>query len=663
MNISELARKLRISPQELRRILNVVGIDIGSKAIKIDKRLAKRVLNEWRDILNDYRRIIKEQEEQEKKEKQEIKAENKEIKIPSSITVREFAALLGIPVNNLIEILMKNGIFLSLNEKMDYETCEIIALDLGVKTIKTESNESEDLNKDEYLSELLSSQETENIKKRPPVVVVMGHVDHGKTKLLDIIRRTNVVKGEAGGITQHIGAYQAARKNRKVTFIDTPGHEAFTAMRSRGAKIADIAILVVAADDGVKPQTIEAIKIAEKANLPFVVAINKIDKPDANPDKVKKELSEIGVVPEDWGGKHVFALISAKTGEGINELLDMVFLLADINEEKLTVDFSGKAVGSIIESHIDKGEGQVATVLIQKGSLKKGDLININQTFAGKIRTMKDYNGLEVEKAEPSTPVRIAGMKSSVYVGDILEAVEEKGKIKKTHKKENKIDTFIKKQDEDLGEDKGGRINVLLKVDVLGSMEVIMESLEKMENDKIIIRVINRGLGNITEADVLQTEGIINNQHKNSRTILVGFNTKITSGAEILAKEKKIDIKLYNVIYNLFDDVEKLIKEIVKPEISIVELGEVQVLKIFKTDKKSMVIGGKVLKGKVEKGLFAEVRKNNKIITKGKIVNLQSGKQEVDLVKSGEECGLLYEGDPIVKENDTLIIFKEEEKK
>ncbi len=661
MNITELARRLKVSPYELRLILRSAGIDIGDKAIKIDKKLAKRVLEEWNSIYARYQKMKKEEEEKAKEEKERASLRGKIIKLPPLITVKELALLLNFPINKLMEVLMKNGIFVSLNEKIDYETAAIVALDLGVKVKKMEEEKEEE--KEDYLEELLKSSDGQDIRERPPVVVVMGHVDHGKTKLLDYIRKTNVVDKEAGGITQHIGAYQVKRKDSLLTFIDTPGHEAFTAMRSRGAKVADVAILVVAADDGVKPQTIEAIKIAEKFQLPFVVAINKIDKPEANIEKVKQELSRHGVVPEDWGGKAVCVPISAKEGTGVQDLLDMVLLTTEMDKEKRMVDWSGKAVGTIIEAHLDKAEGPVATVLIQKGTLKKGDFINANKNFAGKIRSMKDHQGRLVEEATPSMPVRILGLKYLVEVGDVIEATQEKGKTKKIYKTESKIEKVIRSQQEEEEEDKGGNLVVLLKTDVLGSAEVIMESLEKIEVEGIKIKVINRGLGNITESDILQAETVLNAQHPDSRALLIGFNVKVPPTTANFAKEKNIPIYTYQVIYELLDKVKETIREMIKPEFIKKETGEIEILAIFKKEKKSMIVGGKVKKGHVENGEKLLILRNNEEIGQGVIQNLQSGKQPVSSVEEGQECGLLYEGEVVLREGDILVAYQEEEVK
>ncbi len=432
-------------------------------------------------------------------------------------------------------------------------------------------------------------------------------------------------------------------------------------MRSRGARVADIAILVVAADDGVKPQTVEAIKIIEKSKIPFIVAINKIDKEGANIEKTKQELSTYNVIPEDWGGKAICVPISAKTGAGIKDLLDMVILTVDLDKEKMKVSYTGGVAGTIIESHIDRGEGPVATVLVQKGILKLGDLINVNKVFAGKIRSMKDYNGKEVEIANPSMPTRISGIKSLAQMGDVLEVAKERGKIKKFKKEERRIDQFIQSQEGEEEEDTGDRLNILLKADVLGSTEVLMESLEKIESRNVKIKIINRGLGNITESDIIQAEGIIRNQHEGSMTMFVGFNVKIGPGVEILAKEKKVNIKIYQVIYDLLNDVKDAIKKIAKVELVKKEVGQIKVLEIFKTEKKSMIIGGKVLSGRIEKDNKADIIRDKDKVGEGKIDGLQSGKQEVKFVEKDQECGMSFVGDPIIEKNDKLIIYKEVE--
>lgn len=662
MNFTELARKLNINPNELRRILPMVGFDIGAKAIKIDKRIANKIIQNWKTLFNQYKRII--EEEKLLADEEAIKTEVKEVELPSLITVRDFADRLKLPINRLMEILMKNGIFVSLNEKIDYETAAIIAMDLGIQASKCEESQAVGQARSDHLRDLLKQKGDGDIKARPPVAVVMGHVDHGKTKLLDYIRKTNVVDKEAGGITQHIGAYQAKKNNRLITFIDTPGHEAFTAMRSRGAKIADIAILVVAADDGVKPQTVEAIKIIEQAKLPFVIAVNKIDKKEANIDKVKQELSSHNVVVEDWGGKAVCIPISAKEGTGVSELLDMLLLAIDLDKEKMEVSYGGKAVGTIIESHIDKGEGPVATVLIHKGILKKGDFININKQFFGKIRFMKNCAGKEIEQAVPSAPVKISGFKNLAQVGDVMEAADkktEKGKIKKIRISSAGKEQFAVKDSEGDDSEDIQFFNIILKSDVLGSTEVVSESLEKIESGDIKIKIINRGLGNITEADVMQAETIINNQGDGDKTILIGFNVKIPQTVEIFAKEKNIEIKIWTIIYDLLNQAQDVIKAMTKAKVVKKEIARISVLEVFRTEKGKSIIGGKVLDGIVKKGVKIEILRDKENVGEGDLAGLQSGKQDVSSVEKDSECGILFKGKTAIEKGDKLIVYQEEE--
>ncbi len=663
MNISELARRLKVTPQQLREILRAVGIDIGAKAIKIDKRLAQRVLRNWPKIKEEYEKIQEEKEKEEKKEQQQT-TERREVVLPALITVRELAQKFQVPINRLMEALMKNGIFVSLNEKIDFDTAAILGMEFSLEVKKAPENEEEEgtISRQQYLEQLLQ-EKGEEIKERPPIVVVMGHVDHGKTKLLDTIRQTNIAEREAGGITQHIGAYQAKRKDRIITFIDTPGHEAFTAMRSRGAKIADVAILVIAADDGIKPQTIEAIKIIEKAQIPFIVALNKIDKPEANIEKVKQELANLNIIPEDWGGKTICVPISAKEGKGIDDLLDMLLLTVDLEKEKRLVDHRGKAVGTVIEAHIDKGEGPVATMLVQKGCLWRGDFIKVNGDFAGKARIMKDYNGRELEKAFPAMPVRLSGLKVLPKVGDILEATHKKEKIKKIKKSERKIETFLQKQNSPEDSEKDKKLNILLKADVLGSTEAIIESLEKIESPEIQINIINRGLGNITESDILQTKTILDGQGEEDRTLLIGFNVKTSNPAQILAKEKNIPIHNYSVIYDFLREVKNIIQEMASPEIVREDLGVAVVLKIFKTTKQGTILGGRVKEGVLTNDALLEIKRGKEIKGRGQVANLQSGRQDVASVEKGQEFGLLFQGEEIPQENDLLLAFREKEVK
>jgi translation initiation factor IF-2 len=652
MNITELARILRINPQELKELLPEWGFSIGHKAIKVDNNTAKKIIREWPSLKREWEQ--KKMAEQIKKQDEVLPKEVKTIMIPAVVTVRDYAELAGIPINRVLAELMKNGVFTSINEKIDFDTAAIIGENLNLDVRLTEAVE-EDKPEDKKLDDIIASENVESLEKRPPVIVVMGHVDHGKTKLLDSIRESNVIAGEAGGITQHIGAYQVARKDQKITFIDTPGHEAFTAMRSRGAKVADIAILVVAADDGVKPQTIEAYRIIEAAKIPFIVAINKIDKETADINKTKQELStKLNITPEDWGGKTICVPISAKDGIGIEELLDMVLLLAETEANNLKANPQAAAAGTVVESNVDKGAGPLATILIQNGTLRVGDHLCFNDIFYGKVKALKNYLGEDVLEVGPSTPAKIIGLKISPTVGDILTVGEgQKLKIKKMRANNNAKDVFINAQDDDKKENKLPTINVIIKADFLGSAEAIEESLLKLNNERVRIKIIYKGLGYITEGDVKRAE--------DSGAKIMGFNVKTSPQVEELIRERQVTVESFSIIYDLIKYVKEEMKLLVKPEIKRTDLGRLKVLAIFRTDNNGQIVGGKVLDGELKNDCLLEIWRNDNFIANGKLARLQSGKQNVDTVEKNEEAGLLYEGKGVIAEGDILLAYKEEE--
>ncbi|PLX26848.1 translation initiation factor IF-2 [Candidatus Parcubacteria bacterium] len=651
MNITELARILKITPGELKEILPKLGFDIGAKAIKINKSVASKIIKEW-PTLRRKMQIERELEMRQARKKEAKQEVSKKITVPSHITVRDFATKAGLQINSVLTSLMKNGIFASLNEKIDYDTAWLVGSELGIE-VSEEKNIDKNEEKDNTLQEILDKEEKHKLLERPPVIVVMGHVDHGKTKLLDSIRKSQVVEGEAGGITQHIGAYQVERKGQTITFIDTPGHEAFTAMRSRGAKIADVAILVVAADDGVKPQTVEAFRIIEASGVPFVVAINKIDKPEANIDNVKQELSnQLNLIPEDWGGKTICSSISALKGEGINELLDVVLLLAETEADNIKANPEAPAVGTIIESHVDKGAGPVATILVQNGTLKAGDQLMFDNINIGKVRCLNDYNGEKAELAGPYTPAQIIGLKKLPAVGDIVQ-VGTGQKIR--HKKIRSVtgaDTQIRSAHSDAELGNAKLINVIIKSDVLGSAEAIEESLEKINTEKVKVRIVKKGLGNITDGDVKQAEA--------SGAKIIGFNIKSSHAIEDLARERGVSFKLYNIIYDLINDLKAEMKELAGTEIVRKDLGTMNVLAIFKTDAKNQIVGGKIKGEQIKNNSLVDVIRNDKVISFGKISAIRCGKEEVSQVSDGQECGVTYEGDPIVQVGDILQFYVEE---
>ncbi len=651
MNITELARILRISPQELRDLLPQLGFAIGQKAIKVDNNTAKKIIKDWPYLRREWEQ--KKIAAEIKKQDEVLPKERKTISVPRVLTVRVYAEIAGIPINRVLAELMKNGVFTSINEKIDFDTAVIIGenLNLDVQPAKEDLDNSE--KEDRKLADILANEADGDLKDRPPVIVVMGLVDHGKTKLLDSIRETNVMGGEAGGITQHIGAYQITRKGRVITFIDTPGHEAFTAMRSRGAKVADIAILVVAADDGVKPQTIEAFRIIEAAKIPYLVAINKIDKPAADVNRTKQELStQLNISPEDWGGKIICAPISAKEGTGIEELLDMVLLVAETEGASLRANPEAAAAGTVVESNVDKTAGPLATILVQNGTLRIGDQLCFNQVIYGKVKSLKNYQGLEVRSAGPSTPVKILGLKISPAVGDILTVGEgEKVKVKKI-KSVSKASDLGALASDDNPEDKTPRVNVIIKADFLGSAEAIEESLLKLNCDKVKVRIISKGLGYITEGDIKRAE--------DSGAKVLGFNVRMSPAIENLVREKQVTVKNYSIIYDLIKFVKDEMQLLVKPEINRIELGRLKVLAIFRTETNSQIVGGKVLDGIIKNNSLIDVKRGDNFIVSGKLTRLQSGKQDVETVEQDIEAGLKYEGKPVIEVGDILAVYREE---
>ncbi len=653
MNVSELARRLRIPIQELRLALPQIGFDIGSKAIKVDDRVAQKITEAWpaylRHLEERRKKLLEEQRER-------IRAENqdKEIAVGSFITVRDYAQKLGISINQILTELMKNGVLASMNERIDFDTAAIIGEDLGFHIVQQEGNTLHDEASSELVKDVLSQEETSHLVPRPPVIVVMGHVDHGKTKLLDTIRETDVVSSEKGGITQHIGAYQVEKDGKRITFIDTPGHEAFTAMRSRGAKIADIAILVVAADDSLKPQTLEAIKIIEKEKLPMVVAINKIDKPEANIEKVKQDLASINLLPEDWGGKVITVPISAKDGKNITQLLEMVLLVAELEKEKIVANPDGRTVGSIIDSRIDKGEGNVATVIVQNGTLRVGDHIYIGNVLFGKVRSMKDWHGDSVQCAPPAMPVKLIGLKVSPQVGDMIEASLERRNVEVADKRKIKslgqLIMEVAPSNEETEQKQSG-VAFILKTDVLGSAEAIIESLQKIEHPDVFVKVISRKLGNVTESDVIQAEA--------EKAYVLGFNVHVPPPVAYLSKEKKVVVKVFHVIYELLDFVKSELQKLLVAEILQSKIGVAEVIMVFRKEGNSAIVGCRVKEGLMESNTKVKFYRKNELMAEGKIEQLRVGKEDVKDVLPGQECGIKFVGKPLMEVGDMVEVYKE----
>ncbi len=650
MNVTELARKLKITTVELLDALPQLGFDIGKRAIKIDDRVAHKIIGSWSELKQRWKKIKVEAEESAVVGDEKIEERKKIVKIPETITVREFAAAADISVSKVLGELMKNGIFVSMNEKIDYDTAAIIGDDLNFE-VEVDKQSGEGLiEKEDKIKESIGS--GAGARERPPVIVVMGHVDHGKTKLLDAIRKTNVADKESGGITQHIGAYQIEYKRKLITFIDTPGHEVFTAMRGRGAKVADVAILVVAADDSVKPQTVEAYRIIEQAGLPFVVAINKIDKPEADIEKTKSDLSnKLKIIPREWGGKTDCVPVSAKEGKNIEDVLEAILSAVEAGREKIIANPDSKALGTVIESHIDRGEGPVSTILVQNGTLRTGDVICVNNEPFGKVRLMKNHEGNRVEEAAPSSPIRAVGLKAALNIGDIIEAVGEDHRIRLKKRKKSPIYSFNEVAGRKSEEIK--KINVVIKSDVFGSLEAIEEALEKISGREIKVKIVSKGLGNVTAGDVYHALA--------SKATIISFNVEVPATVELLAKDKGIEVKSYKIIYELVDYIKDKMQENLGTEIVRRDLGSVKVLAIFRTEADNQVVGGRVIKGKVEIGCRIDVFRGEEKIASGELSQLQSSRQNVKETEGGQECGIKFKGKPVIQIGDTLCIYKEEE--
>lgn len=663
MNISELARQLRVPTEELRSRLPELGFDIGGKAIKIPDRDVGKIIKAWND---HKKRLYLQKKMEEQKTRAERKArvqsgEAERVAIPSLITVRDFATLLNLPVAKVMQELMRNGILASLNERIDFDSASIIAEDLGFLADRAD-DQKEDAVDNEANTRLEEVKESERASgeaaARPPVIVVMGHVDHGKTSLLDAVRSANVASGEAGGITQHIGAYQVVRNDRQLTFIDTPGHEAFTVMRSRGAKVADIAILVVAADDGVQPQTREAIDIIKAAKLPFVVAINKIDKPEANQDFVKTQLSDLGLVPEDWGGKTVCVPISAKKQQNIDGLLDVLLLVADMEKGQIVADPSREAIGTIIESRVDKNEGPLATIIVQTGTLRLQDYLGVRGVNYGRVRAMRAYDGSILKEAPPSTPVKILGFKAAPSVGDIVEAVRNASALEELKESTSRrsgveqISSVANKPSQDSEDGEKPTLNLLIKADVLGSLEAVIGMIEKIQNPHVAVKIIGKGLGNVSDADALRAEA--------GNAIVMAFNVKMGMGVEDLVRTKNIRAEEHAIIYKLFESVVEHLKKLLPSEKVYSELGSGEVLALFRKTDKGVVLGVKVRKGKIIPGATVRIMREGSIMGEGKIDAIQVGKTSVKDVLAGQECGVSFVGKTKVEVGDIIEAYHEE---
>jgi len=684
--VYELAKELEISSKELIALLkDEFGIEVknhmsvveeedaalikellgdseGNKeAVKEDSvdtegKVTKSIVDEYEEILEEEvvnlakkKKKTKRELAQEKLEAEEAALANMKVEIGEFITVKEFADKLGKPVAEVIKALIFTGIMAGINQEIDFETAEKAAKRLEIDIVKIKDDVSGI--SDEKEEDLLDV----NLEKRPPIVTVMGHVDHGKTSLLDAIRKAKVTESEAGGITQHIGAYTITINGEKITFLDTPGHEAFTAMRARGAQVTDIVILVVAADDGIMPQTAEAINHCKAANVPMIVAINKIDVEGANIDRVKQELTEYGLVAEEWGGDTICVPVSAKQRIGIDDLLEMVLLTAEV--EELKADSNRRAAGTVIESELDKGRGPVATLLVQKGTLNVGDSILVGSTY-GRIRAMFDDKGKKIKSAGPSIPVEILGLSEVPQAGDKFHEVKdektargmaEARKIKEKSLQQSTMRVSLEDLYSQVKEGKIKELPIIIKADVQGSIEALKGTLEKLSTDEIKVRVIHGGVGAVTETDISLAAA--------SNAVVIGFNVRPDNNAQVLAEKEKVYVKTYRVIYHAVDDIKAAMIGMLAPEIKEVVQGRVEIRQTYKVSAIGTIAGCYVLNGKITRNSEIRLLRDGVIIHEGKLASLKRFKDDAKEVLAGFECGLSIEKFNEIKEGDIIEAY------
>lgn len=641
VRVHQLAKELGIASKELIEKLRELKIDVKGHMSSMDDDTATLVkealsVNKWTKKSPAKKKDTEKSDAEPvpEKEKKEDPDDLKLLKIDLPITVKDLAVKIQTKPNDLIKKLLYRKILVTINQSLDEEIAGSIAKDFGYKIEQLPTQEEElitEHEKEEDLSKLVS---------RAPIVTFMGHVDHGKTSLLDMIRKTKVVDKEAGGITQHIGAYEVALPKGKVTFLDTPGHAAFTAMRARGANVTDIVVLVVAADDGVMPQTIEAIDHARAAEVPIVVAVNKIDKKNINIDKLKKQLAELNLMSEDWGGKTITAEVSAKTGEGIDNLLELLLLEAEMLELRANPD--QPASGAVVEAELSKGKGAVATVLVSKGTLKIGDVVIIGLNY-GRIKAMFDDKGRRVEEAGPSKPVEILGLSGVPLAGEKFYTVSEEKKAReiittrrlKADKKKLESQTQKISLEDLYNRIKEGEVKelkIILKADVQGSLEAVKDSLEKLSSQDVKLSVIHSQVGNVNESDIMLASA--------SNTIILGFHVNITPGAKVLSKQEGVDVRIYNIIYEAVNDVKAAMEGMLEPIIEEEFLGKAEVRQVFKVSKVGVVAGCYVSKGTIPRNATCKLIRENEVVFKGKISSLKHVKDDIKEAKEGYECGI-----------------------
>ncbi len=583
------------------------------------------------------------------------------VEVPDFVTVRQLAELIGVSPIDVMKELIKNGIMASINQQIDYDTAAIVVEEMGyaAQPIRVEEKEAEDETMPQW-RRLYDGQAAETLKPRPPVVTILGHVDHGKTSLLDAIRLSHVTDSEAGGITQHIGAYQVTHAGRKITFLDTPGHEAFTAMRARGAQGADIAVLVVAADDGVMPTTREALSHARAAHVPIVVALNKIDKPNANPDRVKQELAEIGLVSDEWDGDTMIVPVSARQKTGLQDLLEAILLVAD--EQRIVANPDAAAAGTVLEGRMDRSKGAVATLLVQNGTLKATDIV-VAGTSYGRIRAMFDEYGKPVKKAGPSQPVSVIGLNEAPAPGDVFEAVEndrrakaivEERKAQAAARASHHAPRVTSLEDffAQFQQGKAKQLTLILKADVQGSLEPIINSLNDLGKEGLGVDILHAEVGNINKNDVMLASA--------SNAIILGFNVQVDSAARLMIENYGVDVRLYNIIYNLLEDVEKALKGLLEPVYADVVIGMAEVRQVFKISKVGNIAGCYIRDGEARRNAKARVKREGQVLFSGGISSLKRFEEDVREVRTGFECGVSLDGFNDFREGDVIEFFVRE---
>jgi len=633
ISVQEIAKELEVPAKRLQQILTELGVSDEEARRGLDPDTAQTI----------------------KEMAQEMREELRTLLLPTEMTVRDLAqAMERSPTEIQRHLMVRYKKLVAPHQKLDKETIEQVVADFGLKVRWEEPQPA--------VVQPIAPMPPTGPQPRPPVVTIMGHVDHGKTSLLDYIRKTRVAEREYGGITQHIGAYQAEYHGKLITFLDTPGHEAFTAMRARGAQVTDIVVLVVAADDGVMPQTVEAIHHAKNANVPIIVAINKIDKPDANPDRAMQQLTEHGLIPAKWGGETEVVLVSAITGQGVDELLETILLTAELMD--LKADPSAPFYGTVIEAKLDKGRGPVATILVRQGTLRRGDVLVVGKTW-GKVRAMFDHTGKTVERATPATPVEVMGLNDVPVAGDPAERVESETRAREIAterqeaEREQKLGQIGRRpslqelfKQMQAGEIKS--LNIILKADTYGSVEAIRDALLKLEKPQgVEIKIISANVGNITEADIdfaIAAEAIV-----------LGFNVKVESNAQQQAKTHHVDVRTYRVIYELLDEVQKALKGLLEPERKEVHLGTAEVRAVFRLSRGITVAGCYVLDGKIYRGRPARLWRGNQVIHESRIASLRHLKEDVREIAAGYECGLTLEGFTDYQEGDRIECFEIQE--